>query len=40
MAGRHWVFGGIERHTNKAFLVEVPQRDAATVIPIIQHYIQ
>ena len=36
----HWVFGGIERHTKKAFLVEVPQRDAATLIPIIQHYLQ
>ena len=34
------MFGGIERHTKKAFLVEVPQRDAATLIPIIQYYIQ
>ena len=32
----HWVFGGIERVTGRAFFVEVQQRDAATLIPIIQ----
>ena len=32
----HWVFGGVERITGRAFMVEVVQRDAATLIPIIQ----
>ena len=36
----HWVFGGIERVSGKAFLVEVAQRDAATLIPLIQQYIR
>ena len=36
----HWVFGGVERITGCSFLVEVQQRDAATLIPIIQQYIQ
>ena len=34
------VFGGVERITGRSFLVEVQQRDAATLIPIIQQYIQ
>ena len=36
----HWVFGGVERITGRAFLVEVQTRDAATLIPIIQEYIR
>jgi len=32
----HWVFGGIERGTGKCFLVEVPDRTAAT----LQHHIR
>lgn len=36
----HWVFGGIERITGKSFLVEVAQRDAATLIPIIKDHIR
>ena len=32
----HWVFGGTERITGSSFLVEVPKRDAATLIPIIR----
>ena len=36
----HWVFVGVERITGKAFMVEVAQRDAATLIPIIQQYIR
>ena len=36
----HWVFGGIERNSGKSFLVEVQQRNAATLIPVIQQYIQ
>ena len=35
----HWVFGGIERISGKSFLVEVQQRNATTLIPIIQQYI-
>jgi hypothetical protein len=35
----HWVFGGIERESGKCFLVEVPDRRAATLIPIIQQHI-
>ena len=34
----HWVFGGIERVSGKSFLVEVQQRNAATLISIIQQY--
>ena len=32
----HWVFGGIERGSGKCFLVEVPDRTAAILLPIIQ----
>ena len=35
----HWVFGGIERGSVKAFMVEVDDRSAATRLPIIQQYI-
>lgn len=34
-----WMFGGIQRGTNEAFLVLVDQRDAATLLPIIQQYV-
>ena len=33
-------FGGVERITGRAFMVKVGQRDAATLIPIIQQYIR
>ena len=36
----HWVFGGVERGTGKAFVVEVPSRDAATLLPIIRRHIR
>jgi hypothetical protein len=36
----HWVFGGIERGSGRSFMVEVPQRNAATLLPIIQQYIR
>ena len=36
----HWVLGGIERGTDKMFLVPVPQRDSATLIPIVQQYVR
>ena len=35
----HCVFGGIERGSVKAFMVEVDDRSAATLLPIIQQYI-
>ena len=35
----HWVFGGIERDTGKCFLVEVPDRTAATLQQHIQTHI-
>ena len=32
--------GSIERGTDKMFLVLVPQRDSATLIPIVQQYVR
>ncbi|GFN91486.1 hypothetical protein PoB_001799200 [Plakobranchus ocellatus] len=34
-----WVFGGIYVQTKEGFLVAVPQRDAATLLPILQTYV-
>ena len=34
-----WVFGGICRETGERFAVQVPNRNAATLIPLIQKYI-
>lgn len=34
-----WVFGGVERESNKFFLIPVEQRDKATLLPIIKKYI-
>ena len=34
------MIGGTERITGNSFLVEVAQRDAATLIPIIKKYIR
>ena len=34
------MLGGIERGTDKIFLVPVPQRDSATLIPIVQQYVR
>ena len=31
-----WVFGGIDKETKEGFLVEVDQRDADTLLPILQ----
>lgn len=38
--GGIWVFGGIERVTKKKFVVPVEERDAATVVPLIQKFIR
>ena len=35
----HWVFGGVERGSNRCFMVEVPDRTAATLEALIQRYI-
>jgi len=35
-----WVFGGIYQDSGEAFLVEVPRRDAGTLLPIIQQRIR
>jgi len=35
----HWVFGGIEKDSGKCFLIEVPDRYAATLQPFIEQYI-
>ena len=35
-----WVFGGIERETGRCFMVEVPDRSAATLLPLIRQYIR
>ena len=35
-----WVFGGIERGTTKAFMLVVPDRTRATLLPIIQQYVR
>ncbi len=34
----HWVFAGIERGSSEAFMVEVSDRSAATLLPLIQHH--
>lgn len=36
----HWVFGGIERGSSKAFMLVVPDRTKITLLPIIQQYIR
>lgn len=35
-----WVFGGIEEYSRKCFIVAVEKRDKATLIPIIQEWIE
>ena len=39
MVREQWVFGGIDTTTRQAFLVPVEQRNADTLLPIIQQYI-
>ena len=34
-----WVFGDIERSRNNVFMVEVANRSAATLLPIIQQFV-
>ena len=35
----HWVFGEVERGMSKAFMVEVLDRSAATLLPLNQQHI-
>lgn len=35
-----WVFGGIDRATKEIFLVQVEERSAAALVPLIQQYIK
>ena len=35
-----WVFGGIDSQTKQGFLVAVPRRDAETLLPVIQRFIE
>ena len=34
-----WVFGGLDNNTKEGFLVAVDQRDAATLLPILQDFV-
>ena len=34
-----WIFGGYDQQTKHGFLVPVPRRDAATLLPIIQQWV-
>lgn len=34
-----WIFGGIERATNKVFIVPVENRSSKTLLPLIRKYI-
>lgn len=34
-----WIFGGYDQQTKEGFLVPVPRRDAATLLPIIQQWV-
>jgi hypothetical protein len=36
---QQWVFGGLQRHTKKCFLIPVAQRDAATLLPLIEQHV-
>ncbi|CAF1252481.1 unnamed protein product, partial [Rotaria sordida] len=39
ITSQQWVFGGIDLTTRKCILVLVDQRDATTLIPIIEEFI-
>ena len=36
---QQWIFGGYDQQTRHGFLLPVPRRDAATLLPIIQQWI-
>lgn len=35
-----WVFGGVERETNKCFIVPVQDRSKETLLPLIKKYVR
>jgi len=37
--GEQWLFGGVERGSNKCFLIPVEHRNADTLLPIIQNFV-
>lgn len=39
-AEEQWYFGGVERGSNRCFICPVERRDAATLLPIIQKFIE
>ena len=39
VVGTHWVFGACDNHLKKGFMRRVPDRSAATLIPLIQQWI-
>jgi len=39
VSNQQWFFGGVERGSGRCFLVPVDQRDASTLLPIIQKFI-
>ncbi|CAF1685796.1 unnamed protein product [Adineta ricciae] len=40
LRAQQWDFGGVDLQTKECFMVEVDQRDALTLIPIIQQFIR
>jgi len=39
-AKEQWVFGGVERHSGKTFLVTVPDRSAGTLMAVVEAWIE
>ena len=39
ISGEQWLFGGVERGSNKCFLIPVERRNADTLLPIIQNFV-
>ena len=35
-----WFFGGVERQSGKAFMQPVERRNATTLLPILQKYVE
>lgn len=37
---KQWFFGGIQRHSKKAFMQPVDKRNASTLLPILQKFVE